>query len=110
MGIDNEKIIFEKKSKNTFENIIFSKQIGKPKKYENWLLITSASHMKRALLVGETHDWYFTPYAVDFLNAKDFEFRPNFKLSSNLNSFQKASHEWLGLIVYYLLGRTDKVF
>ena len=32
MGIDIKKMIFENNSKNTFENIIFSKKIAKPKK------------------------------------------------------------------------------
>ena len=110
MGINLTRIIFENKSRNTFENIIFSKKIAEPKNNQSWLLITSASHMKRALLIGEKHNWYFTPYAVDFLNTKNFKIRPNFELLSNLNSFQKGSHEWLGLISYYLLGRTSKIF
>ena len=29
---------------------------------------------------------------------------------SNLISFQQGSHEWLCLVSYYLMGRTDKVF
>ena len=66
--------------------------------------------MKRAILVGEKHNWYFTPYAVDFINTKNFKFRPSIKLLKNLNSFQIGSHEWLGLISYYLLGRTNKIF
>lgn len=110
MGINLKRIMFENNSKNTFENIIFSKKMAEPNKNEIWLLITSASHMKRALLIGEKNNWYFTPYAVDFLNEKNFKFRPNFKLLSNLNSFQKGLHEWLGLISYYLLGRTSRFF
>ena len=110
IGIDTNRILFENKSRNTFENIIFSKKIANLKKNENWILITSAFHMKRALLIADKIDWELIPYAVDFKNVKDFKFDPNLKLLSNLNLFQKGSHEWLGLISYYLMGRTNKVF
>ena len=108
MGVDISKIFFEDKSRNTHENIIYSKKIAKPKKNENWLLITSAFHMKRALLIAEKNNWKFIPYAVDFKNIKEFKLTPNLNLLSNLNSFQSGLHEWLGLVSYYLMGRTEK--
>ena len=108
MGVDINKIFFEDKSRNTHENIIYSKKIAKPKKNENWLLITSAFHMKRALLIAEKNNWKLIPYAVDFKNIKDFKLTPNLNLLSNLNSFQSGLHEWLGLVSYYLMGRTEK--
>ena len=108
IGVDINKIFFEDKSRNTHENIIYSKKIAKPKKNENWLLITSAFHMKRALLIAEKNNWKLIPYAVDFKNIKDFKLTPNLNLLSNLNSFQSGLHEWLGLTSYYLMGRTEK--
>ena len=108
MGVDINKIFFEDKSRNTHENIIYSKKIAKPKKNENWLLITSAFHMKRALLIAEKNNWKFIPYAVDFKNIKEFKLTPNLNLLSNLNSFQSGLHEWLGLVSYYIMGRTEK--
>mgnify|MGYP001416729970 FL=1 len=108
IGVDINKIFFEDKSRNTYENIIYSKKIAKPKKNENWLLITSAFHMKRALLIAEKNNWKLIPYAVDFKNVKEFKVIPNLNLLSNLNSFQSGLHEWLGLVSYYLMGRTDK--
>ena len=110
MGIETEKIIFEDDSRNTYENIIYSKKIANPKINENWLLITSASHMKRALLIADKNNWKFIPYAVDFKNIKDFKLIPNLNLLTNLNTFHQGSHEWLGLFAYYLMGRTDEVF
>lgn len=110
IGIDKNRILFEDDSRNTYENIIFSKKIANPKNNETWLLITSAYHMKRALLVAQKNNWNIIPYAVDFKNLRDFKLTPNLNLLSNLNSFQEASHEWLGLLYYYLMGRTDKVF
>jgi len=110
MEINTDRIIFENKSRNTHENIIFSKDIANPKNNEKWLLITSAYHMKRALNIGLKNDWDFIPYAVDFKTRKKYKFKPSFNFLYNLNSFHQASHEWLGLISYYLMGRTSEIF
>ena len=72
IGIEIDQIIFEDQSRNTYENIIYSKKIANPKINENWLLITSASHMKRALLIADKNNWDLIPYAVDFKNIKEF--------------------------------------
>jgi len=111
IGVDTNKIIFEFKSRNTYENILFSKKIAKPKKDENWLLITSSFHMNRAINVAEKLNWQFIPYPVDFRTGKSFtSFKPSFRLLDNFNYFDLASHEILGLISYYILGRSIKVF
>ena len=110
VGMDIKRIQFENNSRNTYENIILSKEIAKPNNSENWLLITSAFHMKRALLIAEKNNWKLIPYPVDFKNFKDFKLVPNLNLLSNLNTFQHGSHEWIGLVSYYLMGRTNKVF
>ena len=110
IGIEESRIIFEDNSRNTYENILFAKKIAKPKLNENWLLITSAFHMKRAMLIASKNEWELIPYAVDFKTMKKFRFTPNLNLLSNINSLQNGLHEWLGLIFYYLMKRTDKIF
>ena len=109
IGLDTDKIIFENKSRNTYENILFSKKIVKPKKNEKWILITSASHMNRAIFIGEKIDWIFTPYAVDFSQSKIIKFTPTIKILKNFNAMHQGSHEWIGLIAYYLMGRTSRI-
>ncbi len=105
MDIDINKIIFENKSRNTYENILYSKEFAKFKNDENWIILTSASHMKRAILISKKQNLKFYPYAVDFKQPKNFSFKPSLAFSGNFNSFQYASHEWLGLISYYIMGR-----
>ena len=108
MKLDN--IIFEDKSRNTYENILFSKKIAKPEINENWLIVTSAHHMQRALNIAERLEWKFIPYAVDFKSRKKFVWELRIYLLNNLVLFQTASHEWLGLIAYYWMGRSSKIF
>ena len=110
MNIDIGRVIFENKSRNTYENIIFSKQITEINKNHNWIIITSASHMKRAMLVSKKQNWNFYPYAVDFKQPKSISFYPSFNFFGNFQSFQHASHEWLGLVSYYLMGRIERIF
>tara|TARA_B100000315_G_scaffold131342_1_gene120922 strand:+ start:350 stop:1117 length:768 start_codon:yes stop_codon:yes gene_type:complete len=110
MGIDISDIIFESNSRNTFENILFSKKIINPKEFENWLLVTSSFHMSRAINVAEKLNWKFIPYPVDFRTSKKLiSFKPGLALLDNFNSFNLASHEVVGLISYYLLGRSSKI-
>ena len=52
MGINSNKIYYDNKSRNTYENILFAKKIANPKKNEKWLLVTSASHFSRSLGCG----------------------------------------------------------
>ena len=109
MNVDNGQIIYENKSRNTYENIVFSKKIAMPKKNESWLLVTSAFHMKRAILIAKKQNWKLIPYPVDFYQPKQISFKPSINMFSNLSTFQMAFHEWLGLFSYYILGRTNRI-
>ena len=68
--------------------------------------------MCRAMNVAEKLNWKFIPYSVDFrTNKTKFTYLPTFdKTLKNFNSFNLASHEIVGLISYYFLGRTSKIF
>ena len=71
---------------------------------------TSSFHMSRAINVAEKLDWKFIPYPVDFRTSKkSISFKPKFALLDNFNSFNLASHEVVGLLSYYLLGRSSKI-
>ena len=109
-NINVNKFIFESRSRNTFENILYSKEIISPSPNENWILVTSAFHMVRALNVAEKLDWKFIPYAVDFHVSKQFSWKPSINFWNNMTAMQFASHEWVGLISYYLMGRTNNIY
>ena len=88
-----------------------SKKIAQPKKDEIWLIITSSFHMRRAMNISEKLEWKFIPYPVDFRTGKELiSLKPNFSLLENFNSFNLASHEIVGLISYFILGRSSKIF
>ena len=107
MGVDINKIIFEDKSRNTYENILFSKKIINPKENQKWIIVTSAFHLKRSLAISKKLNWKFIPYPVDFRKSKKFKWKlsQSFNFLRNINEFKSSSHEWVGLISYKLLGR-----
>jgi len=45
LNFDVSRVVFERESRNTYENAIFSYKKAQPKKYEKWILITTAWHM-----------------------------------------------------------------
>ena len=110
MEINTKEIIFEYESRNTFENIIFSKKIAQPLKIQKWLVITSSFHMLRVINIAEKVNWHLIPYPVDFRTGTKINFGISFNFLKNIKNFDLAFHEYIGLISYYLLNRTDRIF
>jgi uncharacterized SAM-binding protein YcdF (DUF218 family) len=109
-GFEIKRILFERESRNTYENVINSKKLAKPAANENWILITTSWHMPRSLGIFCKADWPVIPYPVDHQTNKDNLFRMNFSLLDNLQSLRTAIKEWLGLIAYYLTGKTSSLY
>ena len=108
-GLDVNKIIFERESRNTYENAIFSKKIIKPRQNKNWVLITTSWHMPRSVGIFCKAEWPIIPYPVDHSTKKGNLVRIDFDVLRNLNSLQIAIKEWLGLFAYYLSGKTTSL-
>tara|TARA_Y100000588_G_scaffold381706_1_gene467840 strand:- start:237 stop:1019 length:783 start_codon:yes stop_codon:yes gene_type:complete len=110
LNINLKNIIFENKSRNTYENILFSKNKAKPQSNEIWIVITSAFHLKRTLNIAKKLEWNLLPYPTDFKQSKKFEWKISFNFLNNFLTFQNSSHEWMGLAAYYWMGRTSKIY
>lgn len=110
LNFDTTKIIFERKSRNTYENIIYSKDIVKPVKNKKWVLITTGWHMPRSVGIFCKAEWSVIPYPVDHQSYKDNLFRIDFDLANNLDTLKTGIKEWLGLFAYYLSGKTTSLF
>jgi uncharacterized SAM-binding protein YcdF (DUF218 family) len=109
LGLDPARVEFEDRSRNTFENARNSFDLAKPKPGENWLLVTSAFHMPRALGCFRKAGWAAIPYPVDYRtlpqDAADWSLPRSF--DANLRAVANALSELVGLTAYYWLGRTD---
>jgi uncharacterized SAM-binding protein YcdF (DUF218 family) len=111
LGIARSRITLEDRSRNTVENGVFSKAIIQPKPGERWLLVTSAYHMPRAVGVFRKAGFPVEPYPVDWRtrHAED-ALRPFATISEGLRQTDTALHEWVGLAVYWLTGRSSELF
>ena len=103
---DTSKILFERESRNTYENVIFSKKLVNPALNEKWILITTSWHMPRSVGIFCKVGWPVIPYPVDHQTNKDNLFRIDFNLLGNVAVLKTAVKEWLGLFAYYLTGKT----
>ena len=110
LGLSEDRVQFESKSRNTIENARLSFDIAKPQKGESWVLVTSASHMPRAVGVLRKIGWPVIPYPVDFNTTGKIEFRISLDGLRNISSLSWALHEWAGIVAYRLMGRTSELF
>jgi uncharacterized SAM-binding protein YcdF (DUF218 family) len=110
-GIDSKRFVFEDRSRNSFENATFSREIAQPKDGETWLLVTSAAHMPRAVGCFRGQNWPVLAWPVDHATAGGIDWADiDFNLSGRLGVLGYALHEWIGLVSYRLMGRTPNLF
>jgi uncharacterized SAM-binding protein YcdF (DUF218 family) len=108
-GIPRERVMLESRSRNTVENAVFSKDLVKPKPDERWLLVTSAYHMPRAVGCFRRAGFPVEAYPVAWRTGKRVGFHLSSFLGGGLERLDFATHEWIGLIAYWLTGRTSEL-
>ncbi|MDX1738443.1 MAG: YdcF family protein [Alphaproteobacteria bacterium] len=109
-GVDPARLVLERESRNTYENAVNSKSLVMPKEGESWVLVTSASHMPRAVGVFRKQGWDIIPYPVDhsFGKAIGIYFEVNFAKSANY--LYSSLYEMIGLVAYYFTGKTSELY
>jgi len=113
LGISPERILIDRKSRNTRENALETANLLKDYNQKNpdarWVLITSAFHMPRAIGCFRMAGIDPIPYSVDYLWNGDYKFMflPS---PDNLINSRTAIKEWMGLIAYRLSHYTDEFF
>ncbi len=108
LGLAPDRIVIEANSRTTEENAAFTRRLIQPKPDERWLLVTSASHMPRAIGTFRKAGFTVVAYPVDFRTSgwKDRS-RPFAYNSEGLRRLDTGAKEWAGLIGYWLTGKTD---
>lgn len=108
MGLPKDRIVYERDSRNTQENAIFSQRlVGESAKTGKWILLTSAAHMPRAMGVFRKTGWNIQAFPVDFASDGQGRFSLGFRPMSGLVTLNTATREWIGLLAYRILGRTS---
>jgi uncharacterized SAM-binding protein YcdF (DUF218 family) len=110
MGVEANRIEVEGQSRDTRENAEQSLLLAKPLPNQTWVLVTSASHMPRAVASFRAVGFAVVPYPVDYRTQGPANLRrPVESIAEGLQHLDLAAHEWLGLIMYRLAGRTQEL-
>ena len=103
-GVKLDNLIFENQSRNTFENIKYSKDIIANYK-GTWGLITSASHMPRSFFTFKKQSLILEPINVDYKTGTSRMFWINFDISSGLSNWSIILHELIGITYYKITNK-----
>jgi uncharacterized SAM-binding protein YcdF (DUF218 family) len=110
-GIAPDRITLESVSRTTDENARFTRKLVSPKPGERWLLVTSAYHMPRSIGVFRKAGFDVEAYPVDWRTRGWIDAgQPFNRLTLGLARTDTAVHEWVGLLAYWLAGRSDALF
>lgn len=115
MGIDKSRFILETTSRDTYENAVNLKQeldkLGLLGPGSRWVLITSGFHMPRSMGVFRKAGFDVEPWPVDYRTRGEADLtRPFDEVSEGLRRVDTAMREWIGLVAYWLAGRSDALF
>ncbi|MDX2265959.1 MAG: YdcF family protein [Hyphomicrobiales bacterium] len=110
MGVAPSRLVLESASRNTHENAQLTRDALGDADGE-WLLVTSAFHMPRAMALFEKAGFRVRPWPVDYRTRGPedvWRFFP--RPSEGLRRTDLAVKEWIGLFIYWASGRTDSLF
>lgn len=105
LGVNPTRLLLEEQSRNTAGNAEFSLALAKPQPGERWLLVTSASHMPRAMAAFARAGWVgLTAWPVDFSTPPGGR-GMTWDLPLNLYFVNRAVKEYIGILAYALAAR-----
>jgi uncharacterized SAM-binding protein YcdF (DUF218 family) len=110
IGVPTENMTFEKTSRNTYENAVFSADIVRPDPSQKWLLVTSAWHMTRAIGCFRKAGWNVYPAPTGYFTTGNYHLKLGLGFAEELHLLSRAVHEYVGLVAYYLMGRTSALW
>ena len=108
-GIARERVLLEARSRNTAENAAFTKNLVQPRPGERWLLVTSAQHIPRAIGCFRRVGFPIEAYPVGWRAGQKSDLMTTKTFSKGLVRFDSAVYEWIGLLAYWIAGKTTEL-
>jgi len=109
VGLDEERLVFERESRNTYENARNTTAMIEHSADETWLLITTSYHMPRSFGAFCQQGWKMVPYPVDYQTLQGELLTFNLGFVGHLGGLEQALREWIGLLAYRLTGKTNRL-
>jgi len=106
LGVRPDDVLLEGQSLTTYENAVESAKLLQERQLSRILLITDATHLKRAAACFRKQGMEVTPCGSTYrLRDSPFEFTRLFPQPGVAEKCQRICHEWLGLAWYWWRGR-----
>lgn len=105
-GVPEEAIHVETKSATTRENLRFSKSLIAAHPGDAWL-VTSATHMRRAMAVASAEDLELRPFPCDHRTTNFRHWYAWLPSNGGAANFSEVWHEVVGLAWYRLRGYAE---
>ncbi len=110
LGVAPGRLMLESQSRNTYENAVFTKNLVNAKPGETWVLITSAFHMPRSVGLFRKAGFDVVPWPSDYrTSGKESVGISRDNPLDSLQNMSIALREWIGLLAYWMAGRTDQL-
>ncbi len=106
LDVPPDRVVFEDRSRTTAENAAASWALVHPAPGESWALVTSASHMPRAVGAFRAIGWPVLPWPAGYY-SRDTHPALALSLGGKLATLDTAAHEWEGLLAYWLTGKSS---
>lgn len=92
-------------ARSTYEEALLAVERIQPGAGANWLLVTSALHMPRAIGTFRTIGWSMTPVPVDYRSPATWQWRFDPRIGTRLAELDRVVREWGAYVVYRATGR-----
>lgn len=110
LGVSPGRVLVDERSLTTWGNALAAKTLAQPKPGETWLLVTSASHMPRAMGAFRAAGWPpLVAWPVAYRTTRKGWPSASRPLGNKLAAVDLAAHEWIGLFYYWMEGRTARL-
>jgi uncharacterized SAM-binding protein YcdF (DUF218 family) len=110
LGVPKERLTLENRSRDTYENAVFTKRLVNPQPGERWLLITTGWHMPRAMGCFRQAGFAVEAWPVDYRTSGRVDFWPHNAIPDGLRQMDFIMREYVGLVMYYVRGRTSALY
>lgn len=110
LGVEESRLVLETKSRNTYENAIYSRELLPDHGEGNWILVTSALHIPRSVGIFRRIGWKVIPWPVNYLTGAKQDWANEDLPVERLYFLTRTVHEIVGMAYYRARGWTDSLF
>ena len=110
LGVEPGRVLYDNQSRTTWQNAENALALARPAPGQTWILVTSASHMPRAMGAFRGAGWPpMLAWPAAYRTTRTGWSIPLLPVGDKLAALDIAAHEWVGLVSYWLRGRTRRL-